>query len=338
MADCPEDTIESGVVSPSRAAAAQPASADAHRIQVVLNPAARSGAAAAVREEVARELEARGVAWTRVDTSGPGDAVEIARRAALNGVPVVVAVGGDGTVHEVANGLLRARAEREHDTALGIIPCGTGNDFAHNVAGIPGRAAAYDALMRGRTRRVDAGLVEWNGGGEYFVNAMGTGMDVEVVRQLRKTSRLPGALIYLSAVLRTLRVFRPTPLRLDGAGDVVDSSAYVIAICNGSRIAGGLRICPDSLPDDGVLDACFVQALPWHRIPPTLLGVLRGTHGGMPWVRMLRAQSFTLAVPRGTHLYFQLDGELRDGGSASELRISNVPGALRVVSALAKEG
>src|SRR5690606_20704048 len=164
------------------AAAAPPASADAHRIQVVLNPAARSGAAAAVREavarelearggawtrvdtsgagdavqrarrgavhgvpvrvaaggdgtargaaaavreEVARELEARGVAWTRVDTSGPGDAVEIARRAALNGVPVVVAVGGDGTVHEVANGLLRARAEREHDTALGIIPCGT---------------------------------------------------------------------------------------------------------------------------------------------------------------------------------------------------------------------
>src|SRR5690606_5558495 len=67
VADCPEDTIESGVVSPSRAAAAQPASADAHRIQVVLNPAARSGAAAAVREEVARELEARGVAWTRVD-------------------------------------------------------------------------------------------------------------------------------------------------------------------------------------------------------------------------------------------------------------------------------
>ncbi len=326
------------MISHSQSAAAQPASTDAHRIQVVLNPTARSGAAAAVRAEIARALEARGVSWTRVDTSGPGHAVEIARRAALEGVPVVVAVGGDGTVHEVANGLLRARAEREHDTALGIIPCGTGNDFAHMVAGITTREAAYDALVHGRTREVDAGVVEWDGGAEYFVNAMGTGMDVEVVRQLRKTSRLPGALIYLGAVLRTLRVFRPVPLRMEGDGTVVDHPAYVTAICNGSRIAGGLRICPDSVPDDGALDACFVQELPWHQIPATLLGVLRGTHGRMPWVRMLRAPSFTLAVPAGTHLFFQLDGELRDAGSAHVLRVSTVPGALRVVSAIPVEG
>ncbi|MHB1168176.1 MAG: diacylglycerol/lipid kinase family protein [Longimicrobiales bacterium] len=326
------------MISNSHSAAAESAATSARRIQVILNPTARSGAAAAMREEIARELGARGVAWTRVDTDRPGHAVEIARRAALDGARVVVAVGGDGTAHEVANGLLRARAEREHETALGIIPCGTGNDFAHIVAGIRSRDAAYDALLHGHTRRVDAGFVQWDGGDEYFVNAMGTGMDVEVVRQLRKTSRLPGALIYLSAVLRTLRSFRPAPLRLASHDTVVDSRAYVVAICNGSRIAGGLRVCPDSLPDDGALDACFVQDLAWHQIPATLAGVVRGTHVHRPRVRMVRAPAFTLGVPAGTQLFFQVDGELRDAGGAHELRVSAVPGALRVVSAPANVG
>ena len=325
------------MISESHTATGQAVPVDAHRIRVVLNPTARSGAAAAVREEIARALDARGVAWTRVDTHHPGHAVELARQAALDGVRIVVAVGGDGTVHEVANGLLRAREEREHTTALGIVPCGTGNDFANMIAGIRTREGAYDALLHGHVRQVDAGRVEWDGGDEYFANAMGTGMDVEVVRQLRKTSRLPGMLIYLGAVLRTLRVYRPLPLRMESDDGVVDSRAYVVAICNGSRIAGGLRVCPDSRPDDGQLDALFVTDLAWHQIPATLVGVVRGTHAHRPGVRMVRSPAFTLAVPRGTRLYFQVDGELRDAGDAHTLRVSTLPGALRVISAASQE-
>lgn len=337
VAESAREALGYRVISESQSAAGQAAPVDADRIRVVLNPTARSGTAAAVREEIARALDARGVAWTRVDTSHPGHAVAIARQAALDGVRIVVAVGGDGTVHEVANGLLRAREEREHTTALGIVPCGTGNDFAHVVARIRTREAAYDALLRGHTRQVDAGFVQWDGAGEYFVNAMGTGMDVEVVRQLRKTSRLPGALIYLGAVLRTLRVYRPLPLRMESEAGVVDSRAYVVAICNGRRIAGGLRVCPDSRPDDGQLDALFVQDLAWYQIPPTLVGVLFGTHVHRPRVRMVRSPAFTLAVPRGTRFYFQVDGELRDAGDSHTLRVTTLPGALRVISAANQE-
>lgn len=307
-------------------------------VQVVLNPTARSGAAAAVRAELERELGRRGIAWQRMETSHPGHAAELAYAAARAGAGVVVAVGGDGTVHEVANGLLRAHAEQVHTTALGIVPCGTGNDFARIVAGIRNRTDAYDALRDGRMRDVDAGLVRWDGGEEYFVNGMGTGIDVEVVRQLRKTSRLPGALIYLSAVFRALRRFRPVPLRLSANGETIDSRAMMAAVCNGRRIGGGFRICPESLADDGLLDACFVEALAWHEVPAMLLGIVRGTHTHRPRVRMLRAATYVLEVPAGTPLFVQLDGELREAGEARVLRVTTLPRVLRVVAAPVTEG
>ncbi len=308
-------------------------------MQVIMNPSARSGAAAAVRAELDRELGSRGVRYERVDTAAPLHAAELAADAARAGVPVVVAAGGDGTVHEVANGLLRARAELGTiTTALAVIPCGTGNDFARIIARIGSRTAAYDALQRRAVRVVDAGLVRWDGGQEYFVNGMGTGIDVEVVRQLRKTSRLPGGLIYLRALVRALARFRPIPLRVSAGDTVIDSRAMMVALCHGQRIGGAFRICPDSLPDDGLLDACFVEALPWHAIPGTVLAVARGTHAGRPRVRMLRAPAFVLDVPAGTPLYVQLDGELRDTGNARTLHVSTLAGALHVIAAPVTEG
>lgn len=313
--------------------------ATATPVQVIVNPTARSGATAALQAELAGELARRRIAHTRVETEGPGHAGELARAAAHAGTGVVVATGGDGTVHEVANGLLRARAELGAlATALAVVPCGTGNDFARVIAGIRSRAEAYDAIRAGRTRIVDAGLVRWDGGQEYFVNGMGTGIDVEVVRQLRKTDRLPGGIIYLRALLRALARFRPIPLRLTGGDAVIDARAMMIAVCNGQRIGGAFRICPESRADDGALDACFVEALPWHAIPLTLLAILRGTHRGRPRVRMLRAPAFTLEVPCGTPLFVQLDGELRDTGAARALHVSTLPGALRVIAAPETEG
>ena len=111
------------------------------------------------------------------------------------------------------------------------------------------KVSAYDAIAAGRTRVVDAGMVHWDGGQEYFVNGMGTGIDVEVVRQLRKTDRLPGGLVYLRALFRALADFRPIPLRLTAGDTRVEGPAMMVAVCNGRRIGGAFRICPDSRAD-----------------------------------------------------------------------------------------
>lgn len=306
---------------------------------LILNPTARNGGAGSVRAEVERELDRRGVPYTVHETSHAGHAADLAADAAQSGVAVVVAVGGDGTVHEVANGLLRAAAANgTRATALAVIPCGTGNDFARVIAGIATRKDAYDALAAGRTRLVDGGVVRWDGDAEYFVNGMGTGIDVEVVRQLRKNENLPAAVVYLRALFAALRTFRPVALRVSDGTHTFEGRIMMLAVCNGRRIGGAFRICPDGRADDGLLDACIVEALPWHAIPPTLLAVLRGTHRGRPRVRMLRGAEFTLESPDAMPLFVQLDGELREPAGIRAMTVTTLPGALSVVSGLAVEG
>ena len=323
-------------IDPARAATGTGVRTGTGPVHVIVNPAARSGAAAFLRGEVTRDLARRGVEAQFVETTGPGDAADIAARAAAARAPAVVAIGGDGTVHDVANGLLRARETRGTlETALAIVPCGTGNDFARIVAGIVSRAQAYEALAARRVRMVDAGMVRWDGGAEYFINGMGTGIDVDVVRHLRKDAWMPAGFIYLGALFRALLGFRPVPLRLEADGQAFDTRVMMAAICNGRRIGGAFHVCPESRPDDGLLDACIVEALPWHAIPATLLAVLRGSHGRRPRVRMLRAAQFTLTVPGDAPLYVQLDGELRETGSARTLHVSVLPGVLPVLTSAA---
>lgn len=303
-------------------------------VPVIVNPVARGGAAKAARAELERELARRGVVHQRLDSAYAGHATELAFQAARAGAPMVVAVGGDGTVHEVANGLLRAQAgPGATATALAVVPCGTGNDFATMIAGVNSREAAYDALQHRYTRVVDVGLVRWGDTEEYFVNAMGTGIDVEVVRQLRRNSTLPAGIIYLSALARALMRFRPVALQVSAADTVISERVFMAAICNGRRIGGAFRICPASNPDDGRLDACIVGDLSWYQIPPTVLGILRGTHADRPRVRMLRSAEFTIELPSGTPLFAQLDGELRDTGDARTLYVSTRASALRIVAA-----
>lgn len=300
---------------------------------VIVNPAARNGGAAAIRAELERELAVRGVHYRVLETERAGHAADLAADAARAGVPVVIAVGGDGTVHEVANGMLLARAERGTlDTALAIVPGGTGNDFARIVAGIRSRTDAYDAIGGRRMRVVDAGAVSWQCGLEYFVNGMGTGIDVEVVRQLHKDARLPAGIIYLRALLGALRVFRPVSLRVTSSDAGFDGRIMMLAVCNGVRIGGAFRVCPDSAPDDGLLDACIVEEMGWAAIAATLLAVLRGTHAGRPRVRMLRAPSFTIESPDRA-LFVQLDGELREPAGVHAMTVAVLPAALTLFCA-----
>jgi diacylglycerol kinase (ATP) len=299
-------------------------------MQIILNPMARHGAGRRLRSVIERGLSARRVDFEIVETSEAGHAESLARVAADAGADVVVAAGGDGTVHEVANGLMSAGTAH---TALGLIPIGTGNDFVKMFPGTATLDSALDALAARFTTLADIGVATWDGRSEFFVNAMGTGIDVEVVRQMRRSRLLPGALIYVTALLRALARYRPLPLNICVDGTMALHRIMNMAVCNGPSIGGSFRICPDARSDDRLLDVCIIGELPMHRNVRMVQRVIRGTHAGQPGVTMLRGNSITLRTGDGRALPFQLDGELREARDPGGVAILLAARQLQVIRA-----
>ena len=302
-------------------------------VHVILNPRAGDGTGRRVRPELERELIRRGVAFVLEETEDPGHAVELARAAASRGSRIVVAAGGDGTIHEVANGLLQARDNgADGRSALAVVPIGTGNDFVKAALGGRNRKLAYDAVAGGRVRDLDVGRAEWDGGLEYFVNGIGTGIDVEVVRQMRRLPRLHGVVSYMVALVRALARYKAIPLRIRIDGDEAERRVMIIAVGNGHCLAGGFHVFPGARPDDGLLDTCVVEELNFLEIIRTLPRVLFGKHVGMPKVFMDRGTAVEIAATGADPLFFQLDGELREPDGVRVLRVCIEPAALPVVT------
>ena len=297
-------------------------------LHVILNPKSGGGQGGGQRDEIVRELEARGASVELHITEASGHGVRLAHDIARSGAAIIAAAGGDGTIHDVANGILLAGT----DTALGVIPVGTGNDFAKIVPGAGARPGAYDVLVNAHTERFDVAYATWAGGSEYFVNAMGSGIDVEVVRQLNHVPALPGPVKYLLALCRALVVYRPIALTARLDHETIARRIMMMALGNGVCQGGGFYLTPHALPADGKLELCVIDALaPW-KIPPVLIRVLRGTHAGHDSVTMRSVERVRFESD-GRPLYFQLDGELREPSGAYWLDVELRPRALRVVVA-----
>jgi YegS/Rv2252/BmrU family lipid kinase len=298
---------------------------------VVLNPTSGAGAGRRVRAELEAALRARGIGYRIEETRGPGHAMDLAEAAAQDGTPAIAAAGGDGTIHEVANGLLRAGT----GPVLCLVPIGTGNDFVKVVPGTRRRSQAYDTIAHGRARAFDAAIMRWRGGEEYFVNAAGTGIDVEVVRQIESLRGLPGAATYILGLVRALLRYRPVPLRVTAHdGTVVERRVMLAAVSNGRCLGGAFRLTPDAEPDDGQLDLCVVAAIGLGTTLRVVPMVIRGTHARHASVTMARGIAFDIAAESDGGMLLQLDGELRRIDD-QHVRIEVVPGALRVMAASA---
>jgi YegS/Rv2252/BmrU family lipid kinase len=249
------------------------------------------------------------------------------------GAAVVAAVGGDGTAHEVANGLLDARARQpDAHTALAVVPVGTGNDFAKVIRGAVPRARALRTLVDGTARPHDAGRVHWQGQSEWFVNAMGTGIDGEVVRQLARSRNLPGGLVYLSALVRALVGYRPIPVRLSAEGFRFEGRVMTLAAGNGRCVGGAFQLCPAARPDDGLLDVSIIAALGPLEIVRTLAGALTGRLAGKPGYVGHRTARLTLELPDPGPHHVQFDGELREVAGPATLEVDVQAGVLPVLT------
>ncbi len=291
---------------------------------VILNPAANRGKMQHFRNVVQPVAASNGAEY--VESASARDASERARAAATAGRSVIV-VGGDGAINEVVNGILAARVI----VPLGIVPAGSGNDFAWNTLKLPHMLAdAVRIAFTGTPAPADAGVAN----GRYFANSFSVGLDADVAKAAERLKRYPfmsGAALYYTSSLRQLFfAYRQCPsLTLEIDGECVtgpDLARHVIvAITNGPTYGGGFRINPTADYIDGVMDICAVRYMPRMRAVNLLPVVKRGEHDGQPEVRFFRAREVHITCPAGVNA--QMDGELM---RATEYTVRILPGALMV--------
>jgi diacylglycerol kinase (ATP) len=270
------------------------------RLFLIANPVAGRGAALRALSRVHAVLDAAGADYRVALTAGRGHATQLAARAVADGWDAVVAVGGDGTVHEVANGALGAGS-----ALFGVVPLGSGNDFAH-AAGVPiSPLEATARLLTGEPHAVDAGRV----GDRWFVNGVGIGLDARVAVEANRVRRLRGVGMYLWALARVLPGYRAPHMEVtvDGA-PWLDRPLTLITIGNGPRQGGGFRMNPGAILDDGLLDLCACDALSTPRVLRFLPHTLRGTHVGLAGVHCIRGRR--VEVASRDSLAIHADGEV----------------------------
>jgi len=300
------------------------------KVKLILNPMADMGNA----WRVANDLRPIIVQHGNADWSGtvyPGHAIELAKQAGLDGYDMVVAVGGDGTVHEVVNGLMQVpEAQRP---VLGIVPVGSGNDFAH-VVGVPMQAeqALFNAL-NGEPTLVDIGLmIDENERKEYFDNSIGVGFDAVVTIRSHKLPLLRGFLMYLVAVIQTIILnHEPALYKIETDTESWEQSTLMLAVCNGPREGGGFMVAPDARINDGIFHFITIakcSRLTMFRLIPE---VMNGTHYRFSQVRKGQCNRFSVVSDKP--LYVHADGEVFSGfgSNLKKLTFEILPNALKVV-------
>jgi diacylglycerol kinase (ATP) len=297
------------------------------RTKVILNPYAGNWTGARRANDVRSALLAAGVKHDLVFTERPGHAVELAWRAPDEGYDTVVAVGGDGTVNEVVNGLARAAQVDKPGIigTLGIIPIGTGNDFAE-MSGIPlNLTEASRRLALGQTRLIDIGRVN----DRFFSNECGVGFEAQVAIEAQRLKRLRRFLVYLVAVFRALFRYRQPTMTVKWDSGEVTQRILMVSAGNGRRAGGGFYLTPEAKFDDGLLDYMYADALSRPEILRLLPKAMNGTHIYDPAAHLGRTTRLTITstVPVPVHC----DGEILTA-EAQQVDIEVLPARLRLIS------
>jgi diacylglycerol kinase (ATP) len=292
-------------------------------IALVVNPSAAKGRAQTSLPQVVGRLRDAGHAVDIMLSRSPAEAADLVTSAAGSGADVLAVMGGDGMAH------LGLNAVAAHATAhpggpalaLGLVPAGTGNDFARSLGLDPDDVdQATAALATGATRPVDLLRVDdrWVG------TVLATGFDALVNARANRMRRPRGSTRYTIAVLAELRTFRPLPYALVVDGVARDLDAMFVAVGNTQSFGGGLRICPAADPYDGWLDVTIIHPVSRAKLLQLLPQMKTGRFASDPCVEQLRARSVTLA--RGAGIAYGDGEEL----GTTPVTATSVPGAIRI--------
>jgi diacylglycerol kinase (ATP) len=299
---------------------------------IILNPWAGRGTAGERRHELETYLQRAHVPFEIVSTHARGGATELAWQAAEHGYGRIVAVGGDGTINEVVNGIKGAEAASGKRAQLGIIPLGTGSDFIKALDGVYPNdiAGGVERIAQGRVRTVDLGQARvGEGPPRLFVNALGVGFDAQVAAEALKITRLKGIAVYLMAIIKALANYKAHPMVVEYDERRLSRRLLFAAAANGRAQGGGFFLTPDGKIDDGLLDLCLVDNLRLDEIIRHLPKVLDGSHTSLRQVTMGRSRHVTISC--AAPMPVQVDGEIL-ATDARQVTVELIPAALDVLS------
>lgn len=303
---------------------------------VIFNSMASRGRASRSRSAIEEAFRAGKAEYHLASTEARGHAEELARQAVAEGWSAVVAVGGDGVVHEVVNGLLSGRDD-DPTLPLGIVPVGSGNDFI-KMLDLPAHRPpdAVRRILAATPRQVDVGRVlrHVTAGGPqgvwYFTNGVGVGFDAQVATHARAIRRLRGVAIYAWAVVRALGELRSPHIQVIVDGKEISDGALILTtVSNGPCHGGNFWLCPGASVDDGELDVLTATARSLPGVLRLLPRVMFGKHLGQPGVELHRGRQVTIRSREPLPIH--ADGEVV-AEWVRELEIDLLPKRLTVLA------
>jgi YegS/Rv2252/BmrU family lipid kinase len=293
----------------------------------LVNPAAANGSTGRRWPEIAHQAAGVGLEGDALLSERRGHLGELAREAALDGARLLVVVGGDGSINEVVNGL----AGIESPPAVALIPRGTGGDLVRTFAIPNDIAAAARVALTGDTQSIDLGRVDyrsWDGsdGSALFANVASAGMSGAIAQRANRTSKALGAKAsYLWATFAVFAGWSAVETRLTVDGESRDGPMFDVVVANGRYFGGGMKMCPDAVPDDGLLDVVTIGDVTKRDLVMTMPKIYRGTHLPHPKAEALRGRVVTVETDEPVPV--ELDGE-QPGTTPARFEV--LPGALQL--------
>ncbi len=301
------------------------------KVKVILNPMADMGNAWKVADDLRPIITDYGNAdWS--GTVYPTHATELAKQAGEQGYKMIVAMGGDGTVHEIINGIMQLPENKR--PVLGVVPVGSGNDFAHAI-GIPKQSDhALAHALNADAAPIDLGLmIDEHGHREYFDNTLGIGFDAVVTIRSHKLPVVRGFLMYLTAVIQTILLNHdPALVQFETEKEKWEDRILMTTLCNGGREGGGFMLSPDSKMNDGIMEYVMVRKVSRAMMFRLVPEFMKGTHRRFAkQVRMDACKKLSMTSDRP--LYIHADGEIYTsfGSNLRKVTFEILPGAVKVV-------
>lgn len=269
------------------------------KLYFIVNPVAGKGKTLAIIPLIESICKENNIDFTVKVSSQKGDSILLAAEAVKNGYSRVIAVGGDGTVNEVLNGIVHTGA------TLGVIPAGSGNDFVRSIPVSSDINQSIYNMIYGIEKKVDLGICNER----YFINVASVGLDTEVAARTQKTKKyFSGSLAYTLSALYTIFTYKGWNMQIKVDGNIIKVKTLLTAIANGKYYGGGVMPTPKAKIDDGYLDVCHISHMSKLKMFMVLPKYMKGKHTDLSEVTLTKGRNITINCD--TSFPLNLDGEV----------------------------
>ena len=297
------------------------------KTELIINLTAGGGKPRPHLKTIFKYLKENGFNFKVSYTSHHGEAIELAQKAADKGIDLIVSIGGDGTVNEIVNGIMKSK----NNPPLGIIPLGWANDFIKSTNIPSDIIEACKILIKGKTKKIDIGAINNQ---IYFANICGIGFDAEVAHLANQLkNRHPNwntlsAYVYVFATIKKLLSpfgYHEVKIKIDG--QETQSKILFMAVGNGKIYGGRFKITPEAVLDDSLLEVCVVEEMGRFKYLSIIPKVFKGTHASIKGINFYRAKE--VVIESSEPILAQVSGEVIEG--QKEFTITLLPKSLKLI-------